>query len=369
MRAGAELDVVFFGFEHKCTQALHLSLQFLRCAVDRGESRHRELAGVGSGESGVHVALGVEAGAHRDHVGMNVQHVGDDLGGGGFVSLALRAGADCDHDFAVDIELAVRALRIAGERRTGIDDLRLAEIVGAGIERGADADSDQAAFFARCGLLLLPVVPADLLFRQLEHLGIVSRVVDASVGSGVGKFFRANVVAQAHLVGRNSQLVGANVDHALQEPQVLHAGVAAIGADRTFVGDRLREIDARILEAINAGKHLRPDHAAQRLVARIGAAVVDVAGREGGDHAVLVEGDSSVAESSLIAVGARSDVLGARFHPLDRASAGFSRGQRAHRHLRIAGDLDAEAAADVGSLDADAVDVHVQMRGQKLDGK
>ena len=47
----------------------------------------------------------------------------------------------------------------------------------------------------------------------------------------------------------------------------------------------------------------------------------------------------------------------------------FLRSQGADRHLRIAGDLDAEAATDIGGLDANAVDVNLQMRGQKLDGK
>ena len=62
----------------------------------------------------MHIALGVETGANGDQVGMNVQDIGDDLGGGGFVSLTLRAGANRNDDFAVDIELAVCALRIAG---------------------------------------------------------------------------------------------------------------------------------------------------------------------------------------------------------------------------------------------------------------
>ncbi len=145
----------------KAAEALHFGFEFLRSAVYRGKTGYSELAGVGAGHSGVHVALGIEAGANRDQVGMNIENVGDDLRRGGFVSLALRAGTDGDDDFAVDIELAVGALRVAGKRRVGIDDLRLAEIVGAGVERGADADSDQTALLARVGLLFLPVVPAD----------------------------------------------------------------------------------------------------------------------------------------------------------------------------------------------------------------
>src|ERR1700737_237798 len=92
--------------------------------------RHRKLAGVGPGKSCMHVAFGVGAGSYRDAIGMNLQHISDNLRGGRLVSLALRAGADRDHDLAVDIQLTVGALRIAGKWRAGIYDLRLAKIVG-----------------------------------------------------------------------------------------------------------------------------------------------------------------------------------------------------------------------------------------------
>ena len=51
---------------------------------------------------------------------------------------------------------------------------------------------------------------------------------------------------------------------------------AAVRANRTLVGDRLREIDTGILEPINARKNLRPNHAPKRLVARKGSAIVVV---------------------------------------------------------------------------------------------
>src|SRR6266513_1833574 len=57
---------------------------------------------------------------------------------------------------------------------------------------------------------------------------------------------------------------------------MLHAGISAIGTDGAFVGYCLTEINAGILEAIYAGKNLRPDHAPEWLVSRICAAIVDV---------------------------------------------------------------------------------------------
>src|SRR5437868_14305222 len=95
----------------------------------------------------MHVALSVEAGAHRDQIGMNTQHVGDDLRRSGFMSLALRTRTNCDNDLSVNVELAVRTLRVTRKRGIGIDDLRLSEIVGAGIERRSNPDTDQATFF------------------------------------------------------------------------------------------------------------------------------------------------------------------------------------------------------------------------------
>src|SRR5436309_6390133 len=56
-------------------------------------------------------------------------------------------------------------------------------------------------------------------------------------------------------------------------------------------------------------------------------------------------------------------------NPFDWTAAGFLRGERADRHLWIAGDLDAETATDIGSFDADTIDVDVQMGGEKLNGE
>src|SRR3989475_12096823 len=53
---------------------------------------------------------------------------------------------------------------------------------------------------------------------------------------------------------------------------MLHAGISAIGTDGAFVGYCLTEINAGILEAIYAGKNLRPDHAREWRVVRLCAA-------------------------------------------------------------------------------------------------
>src|ERR1700676_3621856 len=300
----SEFEIRFTGFETKGGEALHFGFEFLRGAVNRRQTGNRKLAGVGSGEAGVDVAFRVEPGAHGDQVGMNVEHVGDDLGRGSFVPLALRTRTDGHNHFAVNIEFAVCALRVAGERRVRVDDLRLAEVVLSGIERGADANADHAAFFTRLGLLLLPAVPTDQILRDFQHLWIVSRVVNAAVGRSVREFLRADVVSQAHFVRCDADFVGADVNDALQKPEMLHARISPIRTDGTLIGDGLPEIDASVLEAIDPTENLRPDHAAQGLIARVGSAVVDVSRVDRRDDAILVEGHACVSKSALVAVSA-----------------------------------------------------------------
>src|SRR5262249_48666432 len=114
-------------------------------------------------------------------------------------------------------------LRVAGKGRVWIDDLRLAEIVRAGVECRADADADPAAFGACRGPLFLPVLPADFFLCDLQHLRIVAGVVDAAIRRRVRKFLGSNVVAQPHFVGGNTEFVRTNINDTLEEPEVLHS--------------------------------------------------------------------------------------------------------------------------------------------------
>src|SRR5262249_48310859 len=144
------------------------------------------------------------------------------------------------------------------------------------------------------------------------------------VGRGVGELFRPDVVAHPHLIGCDTKLVRADVNHALKKPQVLHPRVAAVRSHGTLIGHHLREVDAATLEAIGTGKHLRPDDTTQGLVARIGAAIVDMARSDGSDHAVLAKSDARVAEGALVALAAGGHVFGPRLHPLAGPPAGLA---------------------------------------------
>src|SRR5260370_34346444 len=125
---------------------------------------------------------------------------------------------------------------------------------------------------------------------------------------------------------------------------------------------------AGVLETVHARETLRPDNATEGLVAGIRSAIVDMSRGDGGNHSIFVEGHAGVAKGAFIAVRAGGIVLGPCFDPLHGSATCFLGCERARRHLRIAGDFDTEAAADVERLHTNAVDVNAEMRGDKLNG-
>ena len=166
MRTNAELQVLFLCLQFPSGEPAQFLAEFHGSAVNGGETGDGKLAGIGSSVTGVRVVRGVKARADVDEIGSDAEGVGDDLGGGRFVTLSLRHRAHADDDLAVDVQLDDANFGLAGEGSVGIDDARLTEIVGAGIESRADAEANPTAFFASRRLLFLPVVPADQLFRR-----------------------------------------------------------------------------------------------------------------------------------------------------------------------------------------------------------
>src|SRR5260370_37264280 len=191
-------------------------------------------------------------------------------------------------------------------------------------------------------------------------------MVDAPVWCGVRKLFGADVIPQAHFVGKDAEFMSTNVDHAFQKPQVLHARVATIGAHGTLVCDRLRALYAGVLETVPAREHLRPDNAAKGLVAGIRSAIVDMSRGDGGNHSIFVDGHAGVAKGAFIAVRAGGIVLGPCFDPLHWWAACFLGCERPHGLLRIAGGFDTEAAPDGERFDTNAVDVYAEVGSVKL---
>ena len=315
-----ELDVGLLAAEHARADLDDLAAQLLRRAHHGPQAGHRELARVGAGEADVGVRRLVVAGGDMDLIGAHAEDVGCDLRSGGLVALPLRAGPDRDRHLAVEIEPDDRRLAVARERQRRVDDPRLTKVVGAGVERRADADADPlAAAGARALARQRPLV-VDQLERAIEHRRIVAGVVDAAVRRLVGELLGLHVVELAQLDSIEAQLVRDDVDDPFDHPQVLQPRIAAVGSDRTLVGQRLGVVDADVLEAVVAGHDLRPDHRAERLVAQIRAGVVERPDLEAEDRAVAHHGHLDVEEGPLVSVCRGREMLPARLAPLDRAA-------------------------------------------------
>ena len=213
----------------------------------------------------------------------------------------------------------------------------------------------------RLGPPLLDRVVADELERHVERPRVVAGVVDAAVRRLVRHVLGLDVVALAQLDGVEAELVRDDVDDALGEPELLHPRVPAVRRDGRLVRHRLRELEVDVAPLVHPGRDLRPDHAAERLVAEVRAGVVDRLRAEAEQRAVGLDGDLGVEEPALVAVRHRLVELGAPLRPLDRP-AELARQQAAGDELRVRGDLVAEAAADVLRDHAELVDARPASR-------
>ena len=157
------------------------------------------------------------------------------------------------------------------------------------------------------------------------------------------------------------ELVRDDVDHALGEPEVLHARVAAVRRHRRLVRRDLREVDADVAPLVHPRRDLGPDDAAERLVAKPGACVVERLRPEAEQRAVVLDRDLGLVEPALVAVRHRHVEVGAPFGPL-HGPAELAREQAARDELRMRRDLVAEAAADVLRHEAELVEPRAHRR-------
>ena len=342
-------------------ELLHLAGELLGGAFDRAEPGDGELRGVGAREAGSRVPVRVVARPDVDVVGRAAEDLRDDLRRRRLVSLPLRHRAERHHDLAEDVELDRRDLVVAGELQLRVEDHRLAEVVRSGVERGADADPEELPARLRVAPLLVQRVVADQVERDVEAAGVVAGVVDAAVRRLVGELFVLDVVLLAHLDRIEAELVRDDVDDPLGQPEVLHARVAAVRRDGRLVRADLREVDADVAPPVAAGRHLRPDDAAERLVARESPAVVDRLDGEPEHRAVGLHRDGHVEEGALVPVRVRRVLVRAPLRPL-HGTVELPGEEAARGVLGMKRDLVAEAAADVLADEAQLVDADTQRR-------
>ncbi len=245
---------------------------------------------------------------------------------------------------------------------SGFRSVGLAEVVRSRVERRADAEAEQLPTPRRVLPPLLDRPVVDELERDVESRRIVAGVVDAAVRRLVRHLLRLDVVPLPDLDRVETELVRDDVDDPLGQPQVLHARVAAVRRHRRLVGAHLGEVDADVPPAVHPRRHLRPDDAAEWLVAREGAAVVERPHFEAGHRPVLHHADLDVEERPLVAVRVRRVLVGAPLRPLHRAPE-LPRQEAEDDVLRVQADLVAEAAADVVGDETQLVDPRAQRRG------
>ena len=205
------------------------------------------------------------------------------------------------------------------------------------------------------------LVGADELERHVQRPRVVAGVVDAAVRRLVRHVLGLDVVLAADLDRIEPERVRDDVDDPLGEPELLHARVAAVRRDGRLVRHRLRELEPDVAPLVHPGRDLRPDHAAERLVAEIRAGVVDRLRAEAEQRAVGLDRDLGALEPALVAVRHRLVELGPPLRPLDRAVE-LAREQAADDELRVRRDLVAEAAADVLRDDAQLVEPDAHRR-------
>ena len=160
--------------------------------------------------------------------------------------------------------------------------------------------------------------------RHVHALLELARVVGEGERGLERHRLRRDVVLPAQLRRIDLQLLGGDVDHALDHVGRLGPAVAAVGAARLGVGEHRRRLHIHRGRAVDAGE--RAEIAGVGLEARlqIGAGVDDRADAEGEESAVLVERKLGVGDVvARLRVG--QERLRARAHPFHRAAGDLSR--------------------------------------------
>ena len=108
----------------------------------------------------------------------------------------------------------------------------------ADLHVGREADADQPPLRARLLLLAAQIGVADLLERQVERPGVLTRVVrhQAQARRLVGEVLRRYEVLAAHLGRIHLQLGRQQIHHALDQVGGLGAAGATVGVDHRRVG-------------------------------------------------------------------------------------------------------------------------------------
>jgi len=147
---------------------------------------------------------------------------------------------------------------------------------------------------------------------------------------------------------------------------MLHPGIPPVGADRSFVGHHLDEVDTQVGKVVDSRGDLRPDCRSSRLVPSVGATVVISNYLESQNGAVLLYWDFHI-ETALVSVVCEHvfpPILG----PLYRTS-GFHGKQADQGDVRIADDFCPKTPTDISGDHSDFVRGESQPEGEPRDAE
>ena len=174
---------------------------------------------------------------------------------------------------------------------------------------------------------------------------------------------------ERHRVGRDgvfppqlrridAELVGGDVDDALDDVGGFRPAVAAIGPHRIGVGEHRRHVGIDGGRLVDARQRAEIAHEGLPADLQESAHIGDDVHAQAKEVAILVERKLGVGHI-VARLAVAEEGLGARTDPLHRAAGDLGRPQH-QRHLVIDGALHAEGAADVAGDDAYLVLRHLQ---------
>ena len=272
---------------------------------------------------------------HADVFHRDTERVADDHRERRLVALAVRARADpCGH-LAVGLDLDRAVLTVERERRADLE-----------VRRDTDAEHLRVAALAPRRLLGAQRVVAGLLERDVERLRVLAAVVDRTQPGDRRERERLgrDEVLAPDLDRIDAELVGRDVEGALDEVDRLGPAGAAVRGDRRGVRDRGLPVELDLRDDVHVLRHHLREERQERADRRVRTRVGQRAHAQTGDLAVALQAHLDVVHVPA-AVPHRDHVLGARLGPLHRP-AEQQRGLGDDQVLDDEPGLRAEPAAD-----------------------
>ena len=276
--------------------------------------------------------------------------VRDDLGEGRLVALAVSGRAG-----------------VGRHRPRGLHahDGALERAEAAHLDVAGHPDAEELPVAARepGGLLL----PERVVLRDLERLGqravVLPAVVALARRRGVGEGVGGDEVLPPHRLGRHAELLGGEVDDALDVVAALGPAGASVGRHRRRVGEDAGRAEIDVGDAVDADAHHERQVGDER-EDRVGADVGEDVHPEGGDGAVPLDRRLHVGHVGA-AVRRRHHVLDPRLDPPERQAVEL-RHRRQRGVLRVDAELHPEPAADLGGDHADLVLLEPEQGGEPV---